>query len=277
MRIISPSIIVSTVILLFFGCSLNGTIFAQQDSSRHPFFPVILSDAKLFFTDAGMFFTSPLRFSGDDWLLTGATAGGTAALFLADKDVRSLMHRNQTQFLNDFSDVSRIYGEDYFGVGLSAGMYGTGLFTKNRELKMTGFMVFESITFSAAITQTIKMIAGRSRPYVNKGNTDFHPFTIKEERVSLPSGHSTVAFAISSVLAGRINNTYASIGLYTLASCTALSRVYSDEHWASDIVLGSVIGFVTGNAVLHLHDKETNTSSLHFTPMLNGVRAEFRF
>ncbi len=251
--------------------------FAQSDSSKHPFFPIVLSDTKQFFIDAGAFFTLPLHWQQGDWIKTGAIVGGTSATFLVDKDIRSLMQRNQSSINENLSEAGRIYGENYFGVGLSAGMYGVGLITKNKELRTTGFMVFESVAFSAAITQSIKFLAGRSRPYLNNGNTEFASFTFEEDHVSLPSGHSTAAFAISSVLAGKIDNTYASIGLYSIATLTALSRVYSDAHWTSDVLLGSVIGYVTGKAVLNLHEQETKTSSLQFSPLANGIRVEYKF
>ena len=33
---------------------------------------------------------------------------------------------------------------------------------------------------------------------------------------------------------------------YTLAAGTAVSRLYDNKHWASDVVIGSALGFVTG-------------------------------
>ncbi len=262
---------------IVFVCLFSGSIFAQSDSSKRPFLPIVLSDTKQFFIDAGNFFSKPVHWHQDDWFKTGAIVGGTSAAFLVDNDVRTLMQRNQSSIADDLSEAGRIYGENYFGVGLSAGMYGFGLFTKNKEIRTTGFMVFEAVAFSAAITQSIKFLSGRSRPYMNAGNTEFSPFTFEEDHVSLPSGHSTAAFAISSVLAGKINNTYASIGLYSIATLTALSRVYTDVHWTSDILLGSAIGYVTGKSVLSLHDDGTTTSSLIITPYINGLYIEYTF
>ncbi|TAK65433.1 MAG: phosphatase PAP2 family protein [Bacteroidetes bacterium] len=266
-----------TVKLLFCLFVIIHGASARPDSTGRPFLPIVLSDTKQFFNDAGNFFSSPLHFSDNDWFAAGAIIGGTASLFLIDDEMRTVMKHNQTPFLDDLSDITRIYGESYFGVGLSAGIYSVGLFSKNTELRNTGLMVFESLAFSAAITHSLKIIIGRSRPYTENGNAAFSPFKFQEEHWSLPSGHATSAFAISSVLAGRFNNTYASIALYSLATLTAFSRVYSDVHWISDAALGSAIGYVTGNAVLQLHNKNKTESSFHFQPVLNGVRVDFRF
>ncbi len=252
-------------------------ILAQVDSSSFRYLPTVLSDTKIFFTDAGSFFSSPLHFSDDDILLTGIIVGGSATLFFLDDEVRSFTNRNQTLLGNDVADISRIYGETFFGVGLSAGIYGVGLFSKNKELRTTGFMVFESLAFSAAITHTLKVIIGRSRPYTNDGSTQFQGIQFVEEHVSLPSGHSTAAFALSTVLAKQIKNNYATIGLYSLATLTALSRVYTDVHWTSDIFLGAAIGVVTGNFVSRIHLHESGQSSMRIIPTIGGMRMEIVF
>jgi uncharacterized protein YcfJ len=84
-----------------------------------------------------------------------------------------------------------------------------------------------------------------------------------------------VAFALSTVLAGRIRSTPATVGLYTIAALTASARVYTDEHWVSDTFLGAAIGTVVGNAVLH--QEETESMGLRLTPLPAGLRVEVIF
>lgn len=64
--------------------------------------------------------------------------------------------------------------------------------------------------------------------------------------VSFPLGHTTMAFAFSSVLTSLISNPYATIGLYCLVVLTASQRMYSDQHWLSDVILGASIGTAVG-------------------------------
>ncbi len=265
----------SVLLLILLLCSTP--LHAQIDTVHHPFFPIVIADAKDFFSDAGTFLSRPAHFSQTDWLITGAIIGGTVAFTTVDEDGRKLAARNTTPFLEHLADISRIYGEDYFGVGLSAGIYGTGLFAKNEEIRSTGVVVFEAIAFSAAVTQSLKFLIGRSRPYTNDGNGTFTPLTLKKEHLSFPSGHSTSAFALSSALASRVKNPYVSAGLYSLATLTALSRVYSDDHWVSDIVLGSVIGYLSGTAVARLHETDASSSSIELRPTGNGLCIEWKF
>jgi hypothetical protein len=88
-------------------------------------------------------------------------------------------------------------------------------------------------------------------------------------------GHSAVAFAVSSILAGRIKNTYASIGLYSLAALTARSRVYHDEDWLSDTFLGGAIGTVVGISVVELHEQHDRRSYLKIVPTMHGFRVTY--
>ena len=77
----------------------------------------------------------------------------------------------------------------------------------------------------------------------------------------MPSGHATVAFAVSSVLAERIDNLYASIGLYSIASVTAISRLYHNRHWLSDVAVAATIGTATGLFVVRQDIRDPDMSS----------------
>jgi membrane-associated phospholipid phosphatase len=45
---------------------------------------------------------------------------------------------------------------------------------------------------------------------------------------------------------------------YTLATGTAISRLYDNKHWASDVVIGSALGFVTGRFMWKMSRKGNN-------------------
>ena len=55
---------------------------------------------------------------------------------------------------------------------------------------------------------------------------------------------------------------------YGIAALTALSRVNDDFHWASDVFLGSSIGYFTGKAISHFHRDEENRFAI--LPMAGG-------
>ncbi|MGQ9644612.1 MAG: phosphatase PAP2 family protein [Ignavibacterium sp.] len=126
-------------------------------------------------------------------------------------------------------------------------------------------------------TTIIKSVTGRSRPYTNDGHNYFNFFQTKTAYTSYPFGHVTVAFTLSSILSSRIDNDYATIGLYALAVSTVMQRMYDDKHWLSDTVLAASIGYFIGIAVVKFDDDSVNNIIVmpYFIP--NGVGASFSY
>ena len=59
------------------------------------------------------------------------------------------------------------------------------------------------------------------------------------------------AFVVSSVLAERIDNPFISCGFYAMALFTGAERIYSNNHWLSDVFFGAILGTVIGHGVAH--------------------------
>jgi membrane-associated phospholipid phosphatase len=99
------------------------------------------------------------------------------------------------------------------------------------------------------------MLIGRSRPNANVGAYDFHPFSTLEDsmgveqRESMPSGHTTAAFAIATSVVDDIKSTPIAVIVYAWATGAAFSRVYENRHWVSDTVMGAVLGITTAKIV----------------------------
>ena len=99
--------------------------------------------------------------------------------------------------------------------------------------------------------------------------------------MSFPSGHTTAAFALSAVLAARIKNPWATVGLYGVAAGAAMSRMYTRDHWLSDVVFTAVYTSAVANSVVHWFEKDDQPAgagqSFHITPTINGVRVAWQW
>ena len=97
-------------------------------------------------------------------------------------------------------------------------------------------------------------------------------YTIKRKRPdgtsrnSFPSGHSATAFMTAAFLSkeyGHISP-WITVGSYTCATVTGITRVCNNRHWMSDIFAGAGIGILSAELGYYIADKifRTTTSSL---------------
>ncbi len=231
---------------------------AAPDSTRKPasFLNAIGMDIVTALDDGVELGTAPSRFDTKDWLVTGCVIGGTALALTGDKDVRSVMLRNKRSDAFDvLLPLGNAYGNGALAVAAGAGLYFGGLLADHQGVRETGAMTIEALAYAGVITTVVKTVFGRSRPYTDEGPSRYRWFQLQNKYLALPSGHCTVAFAFSTVLSQQLDFIPATMLLYGLAGVTAFQRLYEDQHWFSDTVLGSCIGYFIGDAVVMLHRK----------------------
>jgi membrane-associated phospholipid phosphatase len=113
----------------------------------------------------------------------------------------------------------------------------------------------------------VRIAVGRARPLMDEGHLSFQPFTLGNGYASFISGHAWSGFGISNIVARQIDQPWARVGFYSLAAITALSRLYSDNHWLTDVVLGSVLGYVISTAIWEAEqDDATSAPELSVQP-----------
>jgi membrane-associated phospholipid phosphatase len=134
----------------------------------------------------------------------------------------------------------------------------------------------EAYAVTLLLNGITKRVAGRTRPYTEgcATNPNYAAGCGKPDQyASFYSGHA----AISATSAGLICAQHTQLSLYggaadmaacadaiVLTSLTGALRVISDNHWASDVVVGHLIGFASGYFVptlLHFHSAPAAASS----------------
>lgn len=251
----------NTVYLLLSLIFLSNGVFAQIDSVgfNKAYF-------KKYWTDTKAIVTSPARWQQRDWVKVGILVSGTASLSLADQSVKNLFQSNRNNQLDYVSkNFLEPFGGNYSFLVIS-GFLAHGILAKNKRSINTGLLVIESYVLSSLIVQIPKYVVGRQRP--NNGQGD-GPFAFKGpfQGTSFPSGHTTVSFALASVIATQYReNKWVPVTAYSIASLVGLSRIYDNKHWLSDVVAGAAIGTLVGNLVSH----RTSYSKLTIVPFGNS-------
>ncbi|GIV62142.1 MAG: hypothetical protein KatS3mg044_1008 [Rhodothermaceae bacterium] len=161
----------------------------------------------------------------------------------------------------DFLDFANHFGGP--GVKLPAvAVFAASLLTRDTHLQDAAFTSLQSLIYAGAISYGLKYAFGRERPFEGDGAHDFDPFS---GHTSFPSGHTTAAFALLTpwVLYYPHPVTY---GLFALSTGTALARLARDKHWATDVIAGGAIGFLTAYHLSKRHLAERRRLSI--TPVI---------
>jgi len=115
---------------------------------------------------------------------------------------------------------------------------------------------------------------------MEQGNMAFLPFAREPGYDSFPSGHTAAAFSVTAVLAARIDRPWVSAGLYTLATLTGLSRIYTEDHWFSDVLFNAIFSASLGRSLVLWYEgspEEGNRTGWSFFPAPNGMTLMYRF
>jgi membrane-associated phospholipid phosphatase len=268
------------LVCLLFIAAAALPCFCQEDSLPPSLSTVVLSDAGAGLDDAAAFWTAPTRFTACNWLTFGAAVGGVAVMVGYDARLqdRFASPRGDERSL---WDVPTWYGEIKYAGVLTLGTYTAGLVGHDRELRRTGRLLFESLALSASAMLATRFLLGRSRPSDNRGARDFKGFRWNNAEESFPSGHATVAFAVSTVLAERIDHPVARLALYGLAALTAAARVHDDQHWTSDVLAGAALGLAAGFHVVGREQRREagrpEDGAFSITPLPGGLLMQYTF
>jgi membrane-associated phospholipid phosphatase len=224
-------------------------------------------------------FSRPFYWQGDDWLKFGSLMAGTFAITLFETEIRDLFLRNQGKTRDFFARIGEYYGEPLSIVLVTGGIYVFGNIFDNSWARETAVIMTSAILPAGIIQTTAKISAGRARPYTGLGNSYFEPFRMDEDYYSFVSGHTLVAMGISTALAKQINNSVVKGVLYSLGILGGLSRIYTDEHWFSDVVLGGALAMASVNSAnsWYKNRKKTGLSGMvwNIIPAKNGLNLIF--
>ena len=223
---------------------MNGYV-PSNDSARTGF----AGHIKDFVDDQKQIWTSParVRLSDANWLVP--LGGITAGLFVTDRQYSASINHNPTT-LKHYKSVS-----DYGIAGLiggGAGLYLLSFPTHNERWRETGFLAGEAALNSLVTVEAFKYSLRRERPYQGDGSgAFFHGGT------SFPSEHAAAAWSIAGVFAHEYPGTIPSLLAYGAASAVSLSRVKARQHFPSDVLVGSVLGYlIAQNVYRHRHNPE---------------------
>jgi len=216
---------------------------------------------KGYISDTKSILTSPSRWEKSDWLKFSLVTGTTIGLFTLDYDIQHWAQERRNSTTNKITGFFEPFGNGAVSLPTLGAFYLYGQFLDDKKAQTTGLLGLESFVLSGIFTQAVKVGTHRYRP--DEGGQSFKwdgpSFSVTGSHLSFPSADSTLVFSIATVIASEYNEiAWIPPLAYGIATLTALGRINDNDHWASDVFLGSAIGFFTAKAILTLHKKNAN-------------------
>jgi Capsule assembly protein Wzi/PAP2 superfamily len=201
-----------------------------------------------FASDQKTLWSSPFKARIEDlnWLVPAA--GLTAGLVNADAELSSRISTTGT-FSRHSGTVSNA------GVALAVGgagsLYFVGKLRSDDHQRETGLLAGEAVINSLVIAEAFKVITRRQRPSDGAGQGKFGGGTALNS--SFPSIHAALAWSAASVLAHEYPGVLTQVLGYGLATGVSVARVNGKDHFPSDVLVGSAIGWMIGRQVYAAH------------------------
>ncbi|WP_460594254.1 phosphatase PAP2 family protein [Geomonas sp. Red276] len=234
---------------------------ATTDDSPRPVDKFDFGYLKGAFADTGKVLISPIHWDGKDWLKFGAVAGATAGFFLLDGNIKNFAQSHKSNTANGFATVGNDLGNGLYTLPALGAFYAYGAMGNDHKARRASLLALESYAISGLITEGLKTTFQRHRPNTGQDPDSFNGPHFSLKNVSFSSGHTASAFSIATIFANVYkDNPFVPPLAYGLASLTGLSRIYSNEHWSSDVFVGAALGYFTSKALLKFHPDDRDTS-----------------
>jgi hypothetical protein len=234
------------IAVLISSTALSTTLLAAQDANVR--------------ADSGR--VDKTFFTRRDAILTGVAIVGTVGVMQFDERITRWSQTPSVQgssSRHDLVDALTHVNETPLTIGAIL-TYGVGRIGGWNNVTDIGLHWTEAMVLTDAVSELIRGPVGRVRPRLSqddafkfqfgKGFTDFG-------NRAFPSLHSAAAFATAAALVGEVRERkpgatwVAAPLLYGAALVPGLTRIYLNQHWASDIASGAFVGTLLGAKVVH--------------------------
>jgi hypothetical protein len=166
-----------------------------------------------------------------------------------DDQFRSLRNDFMPSFHHTFDNYTQ-----YIPAAIMLGLKTAGIESRSSWGRMFVSDAFSAVIMGATVN-ALKNTAHVMRPDGSNRN-------------SFPSGHTATAFMTATMLSKEYGylSPWVSIGAYSIATATGLTRVANNKHWLSDVMVGAGIGILSSEFGYWIADEIYKDKGLNKKP-----------
>jgi membrane-associated phospholipid phosphatase len=250
-------------------------VASASDTSSQALNPFSQAYVCVVWDDIKATFTAPANWDTRDWLIAGGVAASVGTVAVFDEDIQKAVQRNRNQTTDDIFKGVQGFGSEYVP-GVIGAFYLGGMVFNDPEAKAVALDATSASIIAAGLAlYPLKYTVGRARPGDNLGAYHFKPFSGSD---SFPSGHTTEAFALATVIAEHYHSIWIDLGCYGIASAVGYARLDLNYHWASDVLAGAALGTFVGHVVVHVnHNRWGVAVQPVIEPTMKGAQLSWSF
>lgn len=235
--------------------------------------------------DQAGIWTSPLRAHRRDllWLVPLGAAGAVSLHYDTATMAALGAPPNLVRVSNDYGNV----GSGYALIGAGGAIYAIGKITHNERARETGVVALEALGDAGIVAESLKLATNRFRPGDGAAAGKFWPdgtsgpageTELYSLNSSFPSGHATATWAVMHVLVDETpGHRWLHVGLYALAAGVSVARVTGRDHFPTDVIAGSAIGYLIGGYVYRQRSQyyDGHAKSVTISPLYNEAARSY--
>lgn len=218
------------------------------------------------FKDQMNFWTTPFHMTTRDWQWTVPLAFVGAGLLASDTTIEKHVPTSPTTVSHAVTASNAGLGAL---AGIGGGMFLLGHYSSNDQMRETGILSGEAGIDALLDTEVFKYAFGRERPFTGDGRGRFF-----QGGVSFPSEHASISWAIASVIAHEYPGPLTQFLAYGLAAGVGAARLVGHQHFATDVLVGSALGWYTGRQVFRAHSHYSDAEIARWGTFRKGEETE---
>ena len=232
-----------------------GATFADAQSTQSPSSDGAFKKAfKRFGKDQAEIYSAPLHRSSLKW--DALFLAGTGVLIATDRQASRALPTNHVDLSRNISNVG------LYGTSAAAGvLWLSGLATHNEHTRETGALSAEAFANTVPFYAGLQLITGRERPIEGSGNGRF--WRNNALNSSFPSAHALFTWSMASVIAHEYPRPWVKWLVYGTATAVSVTRFTGREHFPSDVVVGSAVGYLIGRHIFQARCNQELSEGCH--------------
>lgn len=200
--------------------------------------------------------------------------GAVGILMAFDRPIMDAIQNNHTSLLDGIAAFGNMFGETTALVPTVLGSFAVGLVFDNDQAKDVAVASLSSVILGQLVVEVMKSATHRQRPANSDSPYVFDGPDWTSGNTSFPSGHSAAAWSIATVFAEEFKDQYkwSPYVAYGIAAMTSYARMNYNRHWASDVVLGALVGHYSAKFAIKWYRKHLQDSvhQIQLSPLIGS-------